>query len=188
MYIQATLFYGGGTAEAKRIFTVSNREDGIWRIFKVVITDGVDGPGDAPPDADWYELTQGDFNGDGIDERIFVAPASVTPQDHFADEYLRENAIVVSRIRIEQAGAHGPWNMLVVDSVAMMADKELGRFISGAAPDGPAAFLLALYPGSGSFINLLPLKADGTAYTQMVGLNWSYDAGAYRIVGPHGAP
>jgi hypothetical protein len=187
VYIEATLFYGQGES-GKRIFTVSNREEGTWRIFKVVITDGADDPGtnNPPPDADWYELARGDFNGDGLEERVLVVPAYVTPQDNFFDAYLRDQAIVVARMRVEQAGAEGPWTMLIADSESVRADKLLGSFRSPASPDGPAAFLLAIDPDGVSRFNLLPLKADGHAYTQSIGLSWNADVSGYRIDGPHG--
>ena len=182
VYVEAALVYDDG-GEAGRIFTVSAREGGAWRIFKVTPTDVI-----GQPDAGsgWLPLVRGDFNQDGIEETVYVLPSTLTPQDHFADENLRTKAIVISQLVIEQPGAHGPWAMLMVDRLAITADKLLGSFTSDASPHGPDAFVLALRPGADTLINLLPLKADGHAYTQAVALNWSQDANAYRIVGPHG--
>lgn len=181
VYVEATLVYDDG--EAGRIFTVSAREAGAWRVFKVAPADVI-----GQPDAGsgWLPLVRGDFNQDGIEETVYVLPSSVVPQDQFADEELRANPIVISQLVIEQPGAHGPWPMLTVDRLGMTADKLLGSFTSDASPHGPEAFVLAFRPGADPIINLLPLKADGHAYTQAVALNWSQEAHAYRIVGPHG--
>jgi hypothetical protein len=182
VYVEAALVYDDG-GEADRIFTVSAREGGAWRIFKVAPANVI-----GQPDAGsgWLPLVRGDFNQDGIEETVYVLPSTVTPQDQFADEDLRANAIVISQLVIEQPGAHGPWPMLTVDRLGMTADKLLGSFTSEASPPGPDAFVLAFRPGADPIINLLPLKADGHAYTQAVALNWSQDAHAYRIVGSHG--
>lgn len=185
-YVQATLFYQDST-EVKRLFSVSNREEGIWRIFKVSIDDGVGDPADDFPGSNWQVFNQGDFNGDGLVETLFYKEASVTPVDMFVDPDLNQRSFVVGAIMVAQAGAEGPWTMLTVDDDSIRADKVLGRFRSDAAQEGPAAFLFALDPNTDSVFKLLPLKADGTAYTQMVGINWSANASAYRIVGPHGA-
>jgi hypothetical protein len=182
VYVEATLVYDDG-GEAGRIFTVSAREGSAWRIFKVTPTDVI-----GQPDAGsgWLPLVRGDFNQDGIEETVYVLPSAVTPQDQFDDEALRTSAIVISQLVIEQPGAHGPWPMLTVDRLGITADKLLGSFTSDASPHGPDAFVLAFRPAADPIINLLPLKADGHAYTQAVALNWSQDAHAYRIVGPHG--
>jgi hypothetical protein len=184
VYVEATLIYDD-RAEAGRIFTTSAYEDGVWKVFKVTPSDVL-----GKPDAGsgWLPLVQGDFNQDGLEETVYVLPSDVTPQDHFGDANLDANAIVVKQLRIEQAGAHGPWAMLTVDRLTITADKILGSFTSDAAPIGPDAFLLAFTPASDTLINLLPLTADGHAYAQGVALNWSRDANAYRIVGPHGTP
>jgi hypothetical protein len=77
--------------------------------------------------------------------------------------------------------------MLEVNAVSVRAsDGPLGPFTSDGSA-GPAAFLLAIDQGGMVLIHLLPLKADGTAYSQYIGLNWSPTAGGYRIIGPAGS-
>jgi hypothetical protein len=184
-YVEATLFYGANdTNGAGRIFTVSNREEGIWRIFKITPSDEI-----GKPDAGsgWLAAVRGDFNQDGLEETVWVLPSNVTAVDTFPEDRLRAKAIVITQLVIEQPGAHGPWPMLSVDRVGVTADKALGSFVSDAAPHGPEAFVLALDPAQGPFVNLLPIKADGTAYAQGIALNWNADEHAYRLVGgPHG--
>jgi hypothetical protein len=168
VYVEAALVYDNG-GEAGRIFTVSTREEGAWRIFKVRPTDVIGQPAAA---SGGLPLVHGDFNQDGTEETVYVLPSTLTSQDHFADEKPRTNAIVISQLVIEQPGAHGRWAMLTVDRLAITADKLLGSFASDASPHGPDAFVLALRPGADTLINLLPLQADGHAYTQAVALKW----------------
>jgi hypothetical protein len=183
-YVEATLFYGANnTNGAKRIFTVSTREGGTWRIFKITPSDEI-----GKPDAGngWLVAVRGDFNQDGLEETVWVLPSNVTAVDTFPEERLRAKAIVITQLTIEQPGASGPWSMLNVDRVGVTADKSLGSFVSDASPHGPAAFVLALDPAQGPFVNLIPINADGTAYAQGIALDWNAQENAYRLVGgPH---
>lgn len=75
--------------------------------------------------------------------------------------------------------------MLKIDTIGVRADgKILAPFTNEQRPDGPAAFVLALDPGSSTFINLLPLKADGAAFGQTIGINWNPARHGYRLTGP----
>ncbi|HEU5099616.1 MAG TPA: hypothetical protein VFU22_11385 [Roseiflexaceae bacterium] len=166
---------------------VSQREERTWRIFNVTITDGVDDPGPPSswPGPGWQMLTTGDFNADGLEETIFFRAASVSTDSRFHDDYLTQNARVISEVLIAQPAAHGPQIMFRVDrGSARTADRVLMPFVTAEWPQAPAAFLMGVDPGRAVFLNLLPLRADGNGHSPVIGIQWSQAEGGYRLAAP----
>lgn len=186
-YVQATLLYGDGAVQAKRLFMVSQREERAWRIFNVTITDGVDDPGPQGswPGPGWQMLATGDFNADGLEETIFFREANLSTASRFHDDYLTQNARVVSEVLIAQPAAHGPQIMFRADlASARTADRVLVPFATAELPQAPAAFLMAVDPARTVFLNLLPLRADGNGHSPVIGIQWSQAEGGYRLAAP----
>lgn len=123
------------------------------------------------PGAEWVELARGDHSGDGLEEMIYYIPVeTIHVADGFGDDYLNSNAVIASDFRIVQEGAHGPFPWLIIDSSGVEStDGRLRDFPQGSRP---AAFRIALDPGSMYFINVIPLNADGTRNSDFFAINW----------------
>jgi len=135
------------------------------------------------PGAEWQILTSGDFNGDGAKEVVYVKPADIQPRATFYDAYLSSQARLISAAMIAQGSGEQARILLTIDAQGMQAEgTPLGSF--GADASGPTGFLLALDPGSATFINLLPLDAAGEHRGQEIGLNWNQAEQAYRLASP----
>lgn len=185
VYVDARLFFGGDQASGfGRIFTLSNA-DGAWRVIKVTDAAVIPTPRPAWPGPGWQAAIEADLTGDGVAETVYYAPSSVVPRDRFGDAN-DAIAVVGSEVMVSQPSDGGDHAILLRAARQSLsaADKRIGSFVSGAAPDGPEAFLLAVTPGEPVQVHLLPLKADGSAYAQGVGVYWNGDEGAFRFATP----
>lgn len=135
------------------------------------------------PGAGWQTLSSGDFNGDGEKEVVYFTPGDVQPQVTFYDAYLSSEARLVGQAMIAQGYGDEARILLAIDQRGIHAEGvSLASF--GADATGPAGFLLALDPGSSTFVNLLPLDAAGQHRGQEIGINWNQNDQAYRISPP----
>jgi hypothetical protein len=135
------------------------------------------------PGAEWKIMTSGDFNGDGAKEVVYVKPADIQPRTTFSDAYLSSQARLISAAMIAQGSGDQARILLSIDAQGIQAEgAALGSF--GADASGPTGFLLALDPGSTTFINLLPLDTAGEHRGQEIGLNWNQAEQAYRLASP----
>lgn len=117
----------------------------------------------------WVERDRSDYNGDGRAEVLRYLPAEVTPAPGagFADDYFAAQAIsILAAVVLDDAGNE----LLRIHHVTgIHAAAPLRDF---PVDDPPAAFLLALDPGSSYTIALQPLRADGTRHSPFIGLNY----------------
>ncbi|GAB4109079.1 MAG: hypothetical protein OHK0022_61470 [Roseiflexaceae bacterium] len=178
-YVEVTLFYGSDTTTgAPRIVTVSDQEGGGWRVLKVSIPPGREGNNAGNrPGPGWTALwneQRGTFK-----EEVFFLASSLRPQTDFVDEFLRQNRRVAAEVLVMHSADKQSRVALAVDGRSIRAaDREL---LAWPATDRPAAFLLALDPGSSVYINILPLRADGSAYGRVIGVNWNQGEAAFRL-------
>jgi hypothetical protein len=183
--VEVTLYFGPNQADyGMRHFKVTNATNGIWAITEVSIVEALPTPPpmeQAWPGPGWSVWSSGDFNGDGLAETLYYRPSNITPRTAFDDAYLSNNAIAVEAVIVAQDGAHGPWAMLEADSRRIQADTTMLKQFEGDFAASPAAFLMALEPGSSTLINLLPLNADGTRHSTFIGVNWNAAEQGYRL-------
>jgi hypothetical protein len=184
--VEVTLYFGSNQADyGTRHFKVTNAPNGIWAITEVSIVETLPTPPPIDqgwPGPEWSVWSSGDFSGDGLAETVYYRPSNIQPQAAFDDAHLSNNAIAVEALIVAQDGAHGPWPMLEVDSRRIQADTTMLKLFEGDFVASPAAFLLALDPGSSTLIHLLPLNGDGTQHSAHIGINWSAAEHGYRLV------
>lgn len=137
------------------------------------------------PGEGWTAWKQGDFNGDGLEETVFLKENGQVNYDRLEDALLNSSSLNATAVLAVQESAHNPVVLLEIDSrSARTSDGHVLPFGEG----GPAFFQVAVsYAYEGRSLHVLPLKADGYAYTQALAFKWSPAHSAYRpIGGPNG--
>jgi hypothetical protein len=125
-----------------------------------------------PVDATWVERDRSDYDGDGREDTLLYLPADVTPAPDagFADAYYASQAMsVLAAVIVDPDGNE----LLRIHHITGISGSEPLKDFDSTDP--PAAFLLALDPGSSYAIALQPLRADGTRHSPFIGLNYYAD-------------
>ncbi|HEX5691776.1 MAG TPA: hypothetical protein VFX76_17295 [Roseiflexaceae bacterium] len=183
--VEVTLYFDPNQADyGVRHFKVTNAPNGIWAITEVSIVEALPTPPPIEqswPGPEWKVWSSGDFSGDGLAETVYYRPSSIQSQAAFDDANLSNNAIVAEAVIVAQEGAHGLWPMLEINNRRIQADTATLQLLEGDFVPGPAAFLLAIDPGSSTLINLLPLGPNGTQHSAPIGINWNTAEHGYRL-------
>lgn len=169
-------------------FLKTQQIDGAWRVIAVLNALASE-PAPAPdfPGAGWTAWKQGDFNGDGLQETVYIKEAGQMAHDRLEDPLLNSESLNATAVLVAQDGAHGPFTLLEIDSQSLRsADGLVIPFAESAA--GPAFFQVAVsYAYEGRFLHVLPLNTEGYAFTQALAFKWSPADNGYRLIGgPHG--
>jgi hypothetical protein len=183
-WVEATLDLGS-QAGVKRFVKVT-QSDGLWRVVALVNSlAGEPPPPDAFPGPGWTAWKQGDFNGDGRQETVYLIESGAIHYDRLEDPLLNASSLNATAVMVAQDGPGGPEVLLQIDGQSVRAAN--GYEVSFGA-SGPAFFQVAVtYAYEGRFLHVLPLKDDGYAHSQALAFKWSPTAGGYRpIGGPHG--
>lgn len=127
----------------------------------------------------WAELGRGPFVENGVLTRVLYLPSTVPGNTDFAANYAPEQVAVAEAVVMVQESAGSPLIVLHADRAGVSGDVLLWRS-SESSP--PAAYMVALDPGSSFLLNLLPIDARGMPIDRAIPLNWSDAAGALRVV------
>jgi hypothetical protein len=148
-------------------------------------------PGGQPswPGPEWQLAHQGDFNGDGLNEQIYVLPSTVVPDEAtFYRPAYRAYYWVVREALIIQAQGGGQRVLATLSPDEVRSERTVLATLAGAS-GRPAAFFLAAPLDSTTPLAAIPLDSAGMGYAQGFGLRWDPAAGTYRLVsGPDATP
>jgi hypothetical protein len=184
-YVEVAVDMGEQLAAAR--FVKAQELDGAWRVVEV-LNALAGGPPPAPefPGAGWTAWKQGDFNGDGLQETVYLKQTDLVAHDRLDDPLLSSDSLNATAVLVAQDGAHGRYALLEIDGQSARASD--GFVIPFAAGAAPAFFQVAVsHAYEGRFLHILPLNAEGRAFTQALAFKWSPAHSGYRpIGGPHG--
>jgi len=184
-YVEITVDLGDQLGATR--FVKTQQIDGAWRVVAVLNTlAGEPAPAPDFPGAGWTAWKQGDFNGDGIQETVYLKETAQVSHDRLDDPLLNSESLNATAVLVAQDGAHGRYALLEIDSQSVRtSDGVVIPFTEGSRP---AFFQVAVsYAYEGRFLHLLPLNAEGYAFTQALAFKWNPADSAYRLIGgPHG--
>jgi hypothetical protein len=185
-YVEVAVDLGEQLAVTR--FVKAQELDGAWRVVEVLNALADQPPPDPEfPGAGWTAWKQGDFNGDGLQETVYLKETDLVAHDRLDDPLLSSDSLNATAVLVAQDGAHGRFALLEIDSQsARTSDGFVIPFATGAT--GPAFFQVAVsYAYEGRFLHILPLNAEGRAFTQALAFKWRPAHSGYRpIGGPHG--
>lgn len=121
----------------------------------------------------------GDWSGDGVKDVLYFKPTTVIPQASFPEDALNAGVLTVSEAWIGTSDASGTVTAFLVMSDQIRAGQQAMVWDMYGSPGRPAAFSLALAPGSDTLLSILPLNADGTAHDEVIEVDWNAEQGSY---------
>ncbi|WP_141508863.1 hypothetical protein [Candidatus Chloroploca asiatica] len=148
-------------------------------------------PGVQPnwPGPAWQVAHEGDFNGDGLNEKVYVLPSTIVPDQATFD---RPGYDAYSRVAQEAMiiqAQDGSLRILATLSLTEVRSEDLVLAPLGGVSGRPAAFFIATPLDEATPLAAIPLDGDGMGYTQGFGLRWNPDTSQYRLVsGPDATP
>jgi hypothetical protein len=147
-------------------------------------------PGGQPgwPGPEWQVAHQGDFNGDGLNEQIYVLPSTVVPDQatFYRPAYRDYHRVAQEALIIQEQG--GSRRILATLSPDEVRSERVVLATLAGASGRPAAFFLAAPLDGATPLAAIPLDDTGKGYAQGFGLRWDSAAGEYRLVSGPGAP
>ncbi len=134
------------------------------------------------PGPEWQVAHQGDFNGDGLNEKIYILPSPIVPDEatfyrpgYEAYHWVATEALIIQ----EQDGVQ---RILATISPLEVRSEHMVLATLAGASRRPAAFFVAAPLDDTTPLATIPLDSAGMGYTQGFGLRWNPDTSAYRLL------
>lgn len=177
LFVPATLTFA--TYEEERVFELVVEGD-QWKVqgsgqraVRDIQPNGED------PTAGYSIAMTDDWSGDGVKDVLYFKPTTIRHQSGFLDASLNARALSVSEAWIGTTDAAGVVNAFSVTPEQIRTGQQAMPWDSYGSPGRPAAFLLALDPGSQTLLSILPLNADGSVHDEVIGVNWNDTLDSY---------
>lgn len=142
-------------------------------------------PHNAFPGPGWQMIGEDDFNDDGLLERIFARPATITPDSSFGAPHYSRYTFVAAEVMIAQVGQQNIYPLVTIDTREVRTPSRVLTplvYPDSQAFNTPAAFLVAVDRGSYTPLSVIPINSAGQGYTQGFALAWSQAEGSYVVV------
>lgn len=156
-------------------------------------------PGEPPPPPppatpqlvgpEWTIASAGDLNSDGVPDVVAYKPAATTPDPSMAS-YVTEDTLIAAELIVVQADQHGqPMVQFAADPTGYTSNgTTISPFASGDPNLTPAAFLVAVLPGDGALLAVLPINAAGQGVAQAAPIIWNAIEERYLPASPGALP
>ncbi|WP_129676476.1 hypothetical protein [Candidatus Chloroploca sp. Khr17] len=148
-------------------------------------------PGVQPnwPGPAWQVAYEGDFNGDGLNEKVYVLPSTIVPDRATFDRPGYDAYDRVAQEAMIIQAQDGSLRILATISPTEVRSERMVLATLAGVSGRRAAFFIATPLDEATPLAAIPLDGDGMGYAQGFGLRWNPDTSQYRLVsGPDAAP